>query len=428
MLDFLLAEPPAKEDGLSRTGVHGREVDQAQIEVLYLHSERMDLLDEACQLGLETGSLLLELGNPGRVEAAAVAAHAGPDGAEPAFEMLLLATAANEPLNVSAHERQSLVRLFRREETHWYIVPSPVPRPFPSLPLGALVLVALVLASCGGRDEPTGALPQPYPVTVQGAGEQATTVPEQPARIVALDSGPARLLQAMGAGDRLVGVPSDVRPGRRARVVVGKSGQADVEAIRRLQPDLIVATSAVDPLDVSRAQRQSRAALYVQPDSSLDDVIRATIDLGFLVGEPVRARKLAEHIRRRAARVEERIDAEPIVSTFVDTGFFITIPERSLLGDLIRRAHGESIAGEAPGPDAFPLSRLRRLDPDVYLATTESRVTLRELRADPRTAPLTAVEEGHFAILPSELVNEAGPRVVSALQRVARALHPNAFR
>jgi iron complex transport system substrate-binding protein len=112
----------------------------------------------------------------------------------------------------------------------------------------------------------------------------------------------------------------------------------------------------------------------------------------------------------------------------VDTGFFITIPQRSLLGDLIRRARGESAAGAAPGPEPLSRSRLRELDPDVYLATSESRVTLRSLRADPRTTELTAVQEGRFVLLPSDLVLRPGPRIGRALEQVARALHPDAFR
>ena len=88
----------------------------------------------------------------------------------------------------------------------------------------------------------------------------------------------ARLLAALGAGGRSVGVPSDVRPGPRAEVVVGTTAgrrrrhQAPPPRSHRLD-------TAVDPLDVFRAQRQSEAALYVLPDSSVDDVVRATLDL-----------------------------------------------------------------------------------------------------------------------------------------------------
>jgi iron complex transport system substrate-binding protein len=299
-------------------------------------------------------------------------------------------------------------------------------RSFPLLLLA--LLAAPALAACGEREEPLGELPQAYPVTVQGAGEQATTLGKRPARVVALDGGSARLLAALGLRRQLVGAPADARTSPRTRVVVSRAGQVDVPAITRLRPDLIVSSGSVDPIDVSRAQRESSAALYVRPDESVDEIVGAVLDLGFLAGEPVSARKLAEQMRRRVEAVEQRIAAEPLRTAFVDTGFFITIPTRSLLGDLVRRARGTSIGGKAPGPDPFPVRRLRQLDPDVYLATSESRVTLADLRADPRTASLSAVKDGRVVQLPSELVLSPGPRVGRALEEIARALHPDAFR
>ena len=285
----------------------------------------------------------------------------------------------------------------------------------------------LLATGCGERGEPFGDVAQPYPVTVEGAGDQATIVREPPARIVALDPGSAELLLALEVGRRLVGVPAGVEAGRRAREVISRTGQVDVQEIARLRPDLLVATPSSDLLDVSFAQRESGATLYVQPGSSVADVVRGTLELGLLVGRPVRARRLVAGMRAQIDRIESRLAGEQEVTAFVDTGFFITIPERSLLGDLIRRARGQSVAGAAPGPDPFPVSRLRSLDPEVYLATTESRVTLRSLRADRITARLEAVRAGSFAVLPSDLVLRPGPRVGKALEAVARALHPNAF-
>ena len=304
-------------------------------------------------------------------------------------------------------------------------------------PAAAILLSAAVLgtSACGEREEPLGALEQRYPVTVQGAGDRPAVATARPERIVALDSGSAELVLALGARDRLVGVPAAIPRGDgplqappSASEVVSRTQQLRVDEIRRLEPDLIVAAPATDLLDVSRAQRQTGAVAYVQPASSVDDVVRAALELGFLVGEPVGARQVASDIRSRVAAVEERVAAEPVASAFVDTGFFISISGRSLLGDLIRRGQGESVAGATDGSAPFALRRLRRLDPDVYLATSDSRVTLAALRGNPQTARLTAVRDGRFAVLDSELVNRAGPRIGAALEQVAEALHPDAFR
>lgn len=294
------------------------------------------------------------------------------------------------------------------------------------LPL--LAIGALLFTACGERGEPVGELPQPYPVTVRGGGDRATTLERRPDRIVALDPGSAELIAALGSGQQLVGVPARIQAPGNPKVVVSRTGQVDVDAVVQLEPDLIVSTSAIDQLDSTRAERQSGATLYVQPNSSVNDVLRGTIELGFLLGEPVQARRLAARLEAEVSEVEAKVAGEPTVSVFVDTGFFITIPERSLLGDLIRRAGGKSVAGETPGPDPIPPERLLQLDADVYLATSDSRVTLSQLRSDNQTARLTAVRKSRFAVLPSRLVIPPGPRVGQALERIARALHPDAFR
>ena len=155
----------------------------------------------------------------------------------------------------------------------------------------ALLLAALAGAGCGERGEPLGTLAQPYPVTVHGAGDQPTVLEQQAQRIVALDQGSAELIAAVGAGDRLVGVPTGVKiPEAKPAKVVSRTGTIDVDQTIGLKPDLVVATQTADQLDVARIQRATDAAVYIQPAASLLNVEQGAIDLGFLVGEASEAR------------------------------------------------------------------------------------------------------------------------------------------
>jgi iron complex transport system substrate-binding protein len=293
----------------------------------------------------------------------------------------------------------------------------------------ALVLVALAGAGCGERAEPVGSLPQPYPVTVHGAGDRPTVLERRPERIVALDPGSAQLLLAIGAGDRLVGAPAGVRlKGIDPARVVRTTGQVNVEAIVGLAPDLIVSTPNVDELDVARAARASDAQVYVQPANSILNVEQGAVDLGFLTGQAAEARQLVGRIEQHVAAVEDRLASEQTVSVFVDTGFFITVPSRSLLGDLVAKAKARNVAGASPGPGPFPLSDLARLNPQIYLATSDSGVTLHALRANPATRSLKAVRARRLVIVPADQVTWPGPNVAEGLEAIARALHPDAFR
>jgi ABC-type Fe3+-hydroxamate transport system substrate-binding protein len=285
--------------------------------------------------------------------------------------------------------------------------------------LGAAGLAAGVLllgaTGCGARQEPTGAVVRIYPVTVQGAAEQPAVMPHAPRRIVPLGTGPRQILRALGlkarthiVNDSLVGLP-----------LVGQ--------IRKARPDLIVASGDADPLDLARARTSSGAAIYVEPSTSLDDVVDAITDIGLLTGRPLQARKLTAAIERTRRSVDAKIRMSPRIKVFVDTGDFATVSSRSLLGDLISEAHGTSVGGPSPEPGPFPLQRLLRLDPQAYLATSDSNTTLARLRGDQLARRLRAVRTGRFGIVPARVI-APGPGVGRALEQIARVLHPDAFR
>jgi ABC-type Fe3+-hydroxamate transport system substrate-binding protein len=273
------------------------------------------------------------------------------------------------------------------------------------------VLLLVAGTACGERKEPTGALAASYPVTVQGAGDRATVVQSAPHRIVPVGAGPRQTLRSLGLGRRIVTVNDTL------------VGLPLVAAIRRAKPDLIVASSGTDPLDLARARAATKAQVYVEPSSSLDDLVQAIGEIGLITGEPIQARHLTSVIEAKRRAVAARLAGAKVVTVFVDDGDLSTISSRSLLGDLIAEAHGRSVAGPSPEQGPFPLQRLRQLDPDVYLATASSGRTLKQLRSRPGIRELQAIKTGRFAVLPPD-ATVAGPAAGAALIEVARILHP----
>jgi iron complex transport system substrate-binding protein len=283
------------------------------------------------------------------------------------------------------------------------------------------VAVAAALTGCGERAEPTGPLAAPFPVTAEGAAEEQTVLEAPPSRIVALDVGSAEIIEELGAQERLVGTPasSDASP-------ITETGEVDIPVVVSLEPDLIVATSETDPIALAQAARETGAAIYVRPSRTVELVVVGVVELGALLGSPADARVLAGQIVRDITEVEALLSDVEVVTVFVDRGLFVTIPDQSILGDLIRRARGRTIV---TGSDLAPVDpeTLAQQDPDVYLATSDSDVSLQILRDNVETSDLAAVRTGRFAILPVELLVSPGPDVAADLRIVAAALHPDAL-
>ena len=111
------------------------------------------------------------------------------------------------------------------------------------LALGVLILSLAVAAGCGLSDD-KGASGQTITVD-QKMGQ--TTVPLDPKRVVVLSYGALDSLDALGLGDRVVGVPSNYLPkylekygDKNKYTNVGSVKDFDLEKISALHPDLII--------------------------------------------------------------------------------------------------------------------------------------------------------------------------------------------
>jgi ABC-type Fe3+-hydroxamate transport system substrate-binding protein len=278
---------------------------------------------------------------------------------------------------------------------------------------GVLIVIsacalALSLAACGERSEPTDTSVRIYPVTVTGASGDTTVVQAPPQRILALGSEMAATLRALGAGGRTItserlptgGVPENV--------------------------DLVTAWASSEQAD-ALARAPDSGPVYVAADGSIEELEQSLGELGLLVARPITAREMVEDIDGSVREVTEQLGTEQPVTVFLDTGFFTTVSTQSLQGDHLAKGGGDNVAGAAPEAGPFDLRHLRQLDPRWYLATSDSGTTLKRLRRNPATRDLSAVRAGRFAVVPTLLL-EPGPGVGEGVERIARILHPDAFR
>jgi iron complex transport system substrate-binding protein len=263
---------------------------------------------------------------------------------------------------------------------------------------------------------------------VHDAAAKTIRLDSAPTRIASFTSAGTEILAALGASDRIVGIPQAARSGAapRAAEIVDLHGQLNTRRFDRARPQLVIAAPETPAAQIQEARRQ-HADVYVSPGGSLRDVERAVSDIGLLVDEPIAARRIVAGIETARARVADRVAGRPIISVFVDTGFFTTVSNRSLVGQLISTARGRNVAGPTPNPEPLDPAQLVRLHPRVYIATSASHTTLQSLRKDRTTRRLLAVRKGRFVIIGSALL-EPSPRVKEGLVEIARALHPDAFR
>jgi ABC-type Fe3+-hydroxamate transport system substrate-binding protein len=268
----------------------------------------------------------------------------------------------------------------------------------------ALILACgLVAVGCGERGEPVGPAEELFPLTITTA-ERSLTIPSPPRRVVVLEGGPESMLEALGAP-----------------VVASNVAVTDLEGLR---PDLVVAPSTAGEKELSQAAAAG-APVYVTPGTSITEIEREITQLGLIVAEPSTARRLVHGIEQRRQRLRRLLRGRPRATVFVDLGRRETASDNTLVGDLIREARGRNVGGGVPEGLPVPVEELLTLDPEVYVSV--GGPTLKQFRRGARTRRLRAVRSGRVHVIDERLLS-ATPAIAQGLDRLARALHPDAFR
>ena len=256
-------------------------------------------------------------------------------------------------------------------------------------------------------------------------------LPPRPRRIVSLAPSVTDSLLALGARDRLVGVtdfcvlPAGDPPIAR----IGGMLNPNLETIRGLRPDVLVATTSGNDPSLAREAASLGLPLYTIHTPDVESVLRSLLDLGRLIDEQERGRVLVADLGSRLAAVASGIALErPVKVLFVVWGDPLVVPGRSsFLTDALARAGGRSITSDAPAAyPTFDVESAIMRAPEAILTTPQNRAVLDRFRVEPAWSGVPAVRSGSLFVV-SESIEQPGPQVVSGIEEVARRLHPRVF-
>lgn len=264
---------------------------------------------------------------------------------------------------------------------------------------------------------------------------RALVLPVRPERVVSLAPNITETIFAIGAGDRVVGdtLYCDYPEEAKAKEHVGDTLRPDLERIVALKPDLVLISTSSQLEDTVGRLEQVGIPTFVLASRDFADVLASVERLGDLLdaGEPARA--LAASLRARADEVARRVSARPAPKVFVMVGDrpLITAGRGTFVDDLVRRAGGVSISGDEASdwPQYSPEAVIARA-PETIVLPTDSHGVAGET-TDPEALALLretpAVRAGHIVRIDGNLIMRPGPRLVDGLERLARALHSDAF-
>jgi iron complex transport system substrate-binding protein len=290
--------------------------------------------------------------------------------------------------------------------------------------LPAALCLAFIISGCGSGESEPG---KEQPLLVRDGLGRKVRLARDPGRLISMAPSVTESLFALGFGDRLVGItdfcelPEGV--GHPARI--GGLLNPNLETIRALQPDLLIATtSGNDPSLASQAAGLG-LPLYTLHTPDIAGMLASLRSLARALGDPAAGERLAASLESRLARAASRAAGrQPPRVLFIIWHEPLIVPGRkAFLTDAIRRAGGDSVTADAAGAHpSFSLESVIDRAPEVIFTTPENRAMVDKLAGDPAWAEVPAVAAGRIRVLGPAVVRP-GPGVVTGIEEMSAYLH-----
>ena len=299
----------------------------------------------------------------------------------------------------------------------------------------ALVLLSTRAAICASQATVAPPLPA-APAYRQVTDEIGRTirVPQSVHRIVSLAPNLTETIYALGLQERLVGDTDycDFPPEAQLKTKVGGAINPSLEAIAALHPDLVLVTKSLNRLDTVQALAEIGIPSYATDPHTLDAILASIARLADLLGATETGATLAADLERQLNALHDRLSSLPPrrVLFIVWTEPLISIGNDTFIADALRHAGAISIIDSTQNWPQVNLEEIVRLQPEFLIfvdshsgAAPHSAEALADL---PGWRLLNAVRNRRYATI-SDAINRPAPRLVSAVEDLARQLHPEAF-
>jgi iron complex transport system substrate-binding protein len=272
-------------------------------------------------------------------------------------------------------------------------------------------------------------------MTVADMAGREVKIAAEPQRIISLAPSITEILYALNLGDRVAGVTEfcNYPPEAAEKPKVGGYSDVSIEKVTQLQPDLILVSRILMQQVLPELEKLGFSVIVIDAHD-FPGVLESILLVGKATGREKEAEALTAQMQARADAIAKAVAgrSRPRIYWELDPTLWTAGPG-SFVQDLIERAGGENIAADAERAWVqLSAETIIAKDPEViFLADHPYGETKDSVAARAGWDKISAVVSGRIVELTAEqgdIVSRPGPRVIDALELIARALHPDAFK
>ena len=295
-----------------------------------------------------------------------------------------------------------------------------------------ITLLIVLLSACAPQATPTAEVL----TFTDGLGREISlNGPAQ--KVISIAPSNTEILFAIGAGPQVIGRDqlSDYPAEAAAITDVGSAFEAlNTELIVSLQPDLVLAAEINTPEQVKQLEDLGLTVYYLKNPLTLEEMYSNLELVAQLTGHEAETTALIESLKARVAAVDEKIaplSSRPSVFYELDAtdpAKPYTAGNGTFINLLIDRAGAFNIASDIEGYPQLSLEQVVAADPAfIILGDSAYGVTPETIASRPGWENLSAVTNNQVFPFDDNLVSRPGPRLVDALEQLAKLIRPELF-
>jgi ABC-type Fe3+-hydroxamate transport system substrate-binding protein len=252
-----------------------------------------------------------------------------------------------------------------------------------------------------------------------------------PRRIVSLVPSITETLCALGLANELVGITVycvEPRAIVSDKTKIGGEKNPDLEKIRGLEPDLVIANIEENLREHVDTLRAWSIPVWVTYPRTVAEGIQLIVDLGAVTGAEARAAEMAGAITPLYERVAGAAARRPPVAVFYPIWRepYMTINRDTYIHDMLRVCGARNVFGDRP--ERYPtvtLDEVAAQRPDVILLPDEPfRFRRAHVAYFTSYAEVPAVRDGRIHLVDGKPFSWHGPRIAEALRLLPRLIDP----
>jgi len=283
-------------------------------------------------------------------------------------------------------------------------------------------------------------------VNVTGTNDTVTddygvkvSVPSNPQKIVSLSPTNTEILGALGLIDRVVGVTdySNYPAEAATKTNVGGYTAINSEKVVNLEPDLIIADSGNGNETIEYLRGLGLNVVVLDP-KDINGIFKDIVLVGKATGTKDKANSLVSSLRERIDLIKKQVasaNTTPTVAHVVSYDPIYVAGKNTYQDEVISLAGGKNAFSNIDEWGTVNIENLLSKDPDYILINSGSGMSDANgsnpvydyFKQNTQVQSLKAVQNNHLILVDADVISRSGPRIVDAIEMVAKLIHPECF-